>query len=210
LAGHGPPYSYGMSLGKDRRGFEVERSKIIFDDFFRVKEVWFRRRDERGVLSAPQRNLSLERGDSVAVLMHNTDTGRLILVEQFRYPAHADGGWLIETVAGMIDKGESPEEAVRREAFEETGYQVGDLRHLATFYTSPGGSSERIYLYFGEVTDSARTGAGGGLAEEGEAISLREYTPRALADAMAGGEFKDVKTLLAVQWFLGRQGTRDV
>jgi nudix-type nucleoside diphosphatase (YffH/AdpP family) len=195
-----------MSVRKDQRGFEVERSTVILDDFFKVEEVWFRRRNRHGELSDLQRSLCLERGDSVAVLLHNVDTGRVILVDQFRYPAHADGGWIIETVAGMLGKDEAPEDAVRREALEETGYQLDDPQHLATFYTSPGGSSERIYLYFSEVTNASRVGAGGGLPEEGEEIYLREFTERGLADAMAAGEFKDVKTLVAVQWFLGRQG----
>jgi len=189
----------------DRRGFEVESSRVILDDFFKVEEVVFRRRNKDGQLAEPQRNLSLERGDSVAALLHNVDTDRVILVDQFRYPAHASGGWVIETVAGIIDPSETPDDAIRRETLEETGYRLGNIRHLATFYASPGGSSEQIHLYFAEVTNAIRVGAGGGLPQEGEDISLREYSPRALADALAAGEFKDAKTLIAVLWFLGRQ-----
>jgi nudix-type nucleoside diphosphatase (YffH/AdpP family) len=189
----------------DRRGFEVESSKVILDDFFKVEEVVFRRRNKDGELAEPQRNLSLERGDSVAALLHNVDTDRVILVDQFRYPAHANGGWIIETVAGIIDPPETPDDAIRRETLEETGYRLGNIWRLATFYASPGGSSEQIHLYFAEVTNAFRVGAGGGLPQEGEDISLREYSPRALADALAAGEFKDAKTLIAVLWFLGRQ-----
>jgi nudix-type nucleoside diphosphatase (YffH/AdpP family) len=194
-----------MPAAKDQPGFEIERSRVLLDDFFKVDEVWFRRRNRRGELSDPQRSLSLERGDSVAVLLHNIDTGRVILADQFRYPAHADGGWMLEAVAGMLGDNEAPEDAVRREAFEETGYQLDELRHLATFYTSPGGSSERIHLYFAEVGNAARVGPGGGLAEEGEDIALREYTLQGLADAVAAGEFMDAKTLIAVLWFLGQR-----
>src|SRR5690349_1521118 len=105
-----------MSAAEGWRGFEVESSRVLLDDFFKVAEVWFRHRNQRGELTHPQRSLSLERGDSVAVLLHNLDTGRIILVNQFRYPAHADGGWITETVAGMVEGGETPGEAVRREA----------------------------------------------------------------------------------------------
>jgi len=66
----------------DRRGFEVESSRVVLDDFFRVEEVVFRRRNEDGELADPQRSLSLERGDSAAVLLHNVDTDRVILVVQ--------------------------------------------------------------------------------------------------------------------------------
>jgi nudix-type nucleoside diphosphatase (YffH/AdpP family) len=199
-----------MSVEKEQQGFEIERSSVLLDDFFKVEEVWFRRRDRHGELSDPQRSLCLERGDSVAVLLYNTDTRRVILVDQFRYPAYADGGWIIETVAGMLGKDEEPQDAVRREALEETGYRLDALQHLGTFYLSPGGSSERIYLYFSEVTNASHVGAGGGLPEEGEDISLREFTVRGLADAMAAGEFRDAKTLVAVQWFLCKQGIGDV
>ena len=191
----------------DRRGFEVESSRVVLDDFFRVEEVVFRRRNEDGELADPQRSLSLERGDSAAVLLHNVDTDRVILVDQFRYPAHASGGWIVETIAGMVDLNETPDNAIRRETLEETGYRLEDIRHLATFYVSPGGSSEQIHLYFAEVTNAFRVGSGGGLPQEGEDISLREYNPHALADALAAGEFKDAKTLIAVLWFLGRQET---
>lgn len=194
-----------MSVEEDRPGFEVERSRVLLDDFFKVDEVWVRRRNQHGELSDPQRILSLERGHSVAVLLHNLDTDRVILVNQFRYPAHADGGWITETVAGMLDDHEAPEHAARREAFEETGYRLDELRHVATFYTSPGGSSERIYLYLAEVTNASRIGAGGGLADQGEDISLREYTPGDLARAIATGELKDAKTLVAGLWFLGQK-----
>jgi ADP-ribose pyrophosphatase len=136
--------------------------------------------------------------------LRNRDTGRLILVEQVKYPAHAIGGRIIETLAGMVDGDEAPEDAVRREAMEETGYQLGDLRHLSTFYVSPGGSSERIHLYFAEVDDASRTGPGGGLKGEGEDIVLREYSPAELSAALAAGSFMDAKTLIAVMWFLGR------
>jgi len=194
-----------MSAEEDRPGFEVEHSKVLLDDFFKVDEVWVRRRNQRGELSDPQRSLSLERGDSVAVLLYNLDTDRVILVNQFRYPAHAEGGWITETVAGMLNDHEAPEDAVRREAFEETGYRLDELRHVATFYASPGGSSERIYLYLAEVTNASRIGAGGGLAEEGEDISLREYSPTGLARAIATGELRDAKTLVAGLWFLGQK-----
>jgi nudix-type nucleoside diphosphatase (YffH/AdpP family) len=198
-----------MTVAEDQPGFEVEQRRVVVDDFLKLEEVWFRHRNRLGKLSDRRRSLFLERGDAVAVLLHNIDTDRVILIDQFRYPAHADGGWLIETIAGMLEKGEAPEDAVRREAFEETGYQLADMRHVATFYTSPGGSSERIHLYFSEVTNASHVGPGGGLVEEGEDISLHEYSPNDLADAVAAGDIRDGKTLVAVQWFLGRRTAGD-
>lgn len=177
----------------------------MFDDFFRIDEVWVRCRSAQGELAEPRRSLSLERGDSVAALLHNIERDQLILVEQFKYPAHAEGGWIIETLAGMIDGDEAPEDAVRREALEETGYLLGKLHHLSSFYVSPGGSSERVHLFFAEVDDADRVQAGGGLHEEGEDIVVREYSPTQLSSALTAGEFKDAKTLIAVLWFLGRR-----
>ncbi len=114
----------------------------------------------------------LERGDAAAVLLYDQISDEVLLIEQFRIgPAvHDDEAWLIEIVAGMIDPGEEPEETVRREAVEEAGFEPFELHHLGSYYSTPGGSSERIDLYLGLVDRNKPAGDGGGMKHEHEDI----------------------------------------
>src|SRR5438876_2650641 len=109
---------------------------------------------------------------------------------------------MIELPAGIIDVGrnETPEATMQREIMEESGYRVQTLHHVSTFYPSPGGSSERIYLYYASVTPKDRVAAGGGLVESGEDIRRLFLS---VADALAmvvAGEIVDAKTIIALQW----------
>jgi len=114
----------------------------------------------------------LERGDGVAVLLYDRASDEVLLIEQFRVgPAvRDDDAWLIEVVAGMIDPGETAEAAARREAVEEAGFEPFELHHLTRYYSTPGGSSERIDLYLGVVDRNKPVGAGGGMKHEHEDI----------------------------------------
>jgi ADP-ribose pyrophosphatase len=101
----------------------------------------------------------------------------------------------------MIDAGESPDVALRREVEEETGYRVRDLRHIGTFYVSPGGTSERIVLYYTPVSNADHDGKGGGVASEGEDIKVVSMTPAEAAAAVTSGQIQDAKTLIGLMWF---------
>ena len=114
----------------------------------------------------------LERGDAIAMLLYDPDGDEVLLIEQFRIgPAvRGDEPWLIEVVAGMIDEGEDAEAAACREAVEEAGYEPYKVEHLGRYYSTPGGSSERIDLYLGLVDRSKPVGSGGGMEHEHEDI----------------------------------------
>jgi len=183
----------------------VERPSRVFDDVFAIDEAWVSYEKLDGTMSASMRRLVFERGDSVAVLLHDRDRDRVVLVRQFRFPTHAKGpGWVLETVAGVVDDGEAPADTVRREVEEESGYRVHTLEHVSTFYTSPGGSSERIHLYYASVGAGDRVGDGGGVAQEGEDIESVEIAADELPRMIERGEIVDAKTLIAVLWWLRR------
>src|SRR5215469_14969066 len=148
---------------------EIYSRQRVFDRFFKIDEATLRYERFDGNMSPQVTRLNFERGDSVAAVVFNTDTKKVILVNQFKYPSYEKGpGWITEIIAGMIAPHESPEAAVRREIMEETGYHVSHVEHIWTFYVSPGGSSERIILFYAEVTDSCQSGKGGGEVSEGE------------------------------------------
>ncbi len=185
---------------------EIISEKVVFDDRFKVLETRLRFEKFDGQMSPPVRRLTFERGDAAAALLWHRDRQLLLMIEQFRHATFKKGpGWMVETVAGMVKPGEEPEAAMRREIREETGYRVEDLEYIATFYLSPGGSSERIFLYFSEVGDDDLVDKGGGAVGEHEDIRLVEYAKAEMEAALERREIVDAKTLIALQWWLKKQ-----
>jgi nudix-type nucleoside diphosphatase (YffH/AdpP family) len=183
----------------------IDRRNRVFDDFFKIEEAYLRYERFDGTMSPVVRRLNFERGDSVAALLFNSKTKHIVLVNQFKYPTHEKGpGWITETMAGMINEKEDAQSAVRREILEETGYRVRSLEHISTFYLSPGGSSERIILYYAELDDNDKITAGGGLAAENEDITNVELTIEDALEKIENGEIADAKTIIAVYWLQNR------
>jgi ADP-ribose pyrophosphatase len=177
----------------------IHGTRRLFDGFFKLDELTVSHRRYDGATSPEQRFLVFERGDSVAAVIFNRDTGKLVLVEQFRPATLGKGGGdgrIIEAPAGMVGEGESPIDCVVREILEETGYRVTDPQHVATIFASPGSSSERIFIYCAVVGSADREGAGGGLCEEGEDIRIVEMTPHELFEAIGRGEIHDPKLII--------------
>lgn len=181
---------------------EIISKKTAYQrSIFRVDEVELRHEKFNGKMTDPITRLSFERGDSVAALMHNPEQDTIVLVEQFRYPTLENGtGWIVELPAGVIEKNEAPKNTMIREIEEETGYRVHLIHHLFTFFLSPGGTSERIFLYYGRIDPKQRVSKGGGLAAEDENIKTTHVKVDDALKRMHNKEFKDAKTILALQW----------
>ena len=187
----------------------IERKRYILDDFFKVEEAYLQFEQFNGKMSPWVRRLKLERGNSVAVLVFNRVAQKLILISQFRYPTYPNNhGWTIEVIAGTVDPGETPQESARRELQEEIGVNIETFEHIVTFYPSPGGSSEQIFLYYSEVSgEQASYQKTGGLRASGEDIKVVELT---LAEALAKirtGEIVDAKTIIGIYWLESRNNT---
>jgi len=185
----------------------IDSKRLVLDDFFKVEEAQLQHELFNGEMSIPLRRLSLERGNSVAVLVFNLDTQKIILINQFRYPTYKNGhGWVTEIIAGMVDEGEAPEESARRELLEEAGLTISSFEHICDFYPSPGGSSEMIYLYYAEVSGKfAVYGKTGGLAGHGEDIATMEFTLEEVLDKIRTGEIIDAKTIMGIFWLENQQ-----
>jgi nudix-type nucleoside diphosphatase (YffH/AdpP family) len=181
---------------------EIHSRRRIFDGFFKIEEADLAYERFDGTMTPPLKRLVFERGDSVAAIVYHREEKRLLFLRQFRYPTYEKGpGWLTEVVAGMQEHGEPAEVALRREVVEELGYEVAHLEPITTFYVSPGGSSERIILFYAEVNAAGKVGPGGGLVEENEDIVTVSWSPAELAEAVATGQIQDAKTLIGVLWF---------
>ena len=143
-----------------------------------------------------------DRGNGATVLLYDTARGTVLLTRQFRFPVYVNGhpdGMFVETAAGLLDD-DDPETAVRREAAEETGVVIGELERVFDVWTSPGSVTERLHCYAAPYTPGERSGAGGGIAEEGEDIEVLELP---FAEALAwvrDGRIADAKTVLLLQW----------
>ena len=181
---------------------EIFKEAEIFRKYiFRMVEATLRFERYNGQLSEIITRINFERGDAVAAIMHNPADNTIVLIEQFRYPAYykADG-WVIELPAGVVEAGESPDETMKREIEEETGYRAAVIHHLQTFFVSPGGTSERIFLYYARINPNDRVGAGGGLEKENEDIKVMHPTIDEALALMNDKKITDAKTLIGLQW----------
>jgi nudix-type nucleoside diphosphatase (YffH/AdpP family) len=145
-----------------------------------------------------------DHGAGAAILLVDPARQSVILVRQFRpgafFGGHEDG-FLLEVPAGLLDD-DSPETAIAREAMEETGYAVHDLRHLFDTYSSPGTLTERISCFAAHIDTAKRDGKGGGVDGEGEDIEIVEMSIDEAYDLIATGGIVDAKTIMMLQWLM--------
>lgn len=205
--GHDLPDARGRS-GLHRTGLDLDGNPDV-----RVREVevtsdgWhvlrrttfdYRGRDGRWT---PQTRETYDRGNGATVLLYDPTGRTLLLTRQFRFPAYVNGhpdGMLVESAAGLLD-GDSPEEAIRREAAEELGVSIGELTHLFDLYMSPGSVTERVHFYAAPYVPAEVTG-GGGVEEEGEEIEPVVVPYDEALELIADGRIADGKTVILLQW----------
>jgi ADP-ribose pyrophosphatase len=182
---------------------EILEKSIGYDGFFRILRYRLRHRLHNGSWSPVVVRELFDRGHAAAVLPYDPRSDRVILIEQFRIGALETSGdpWLLEIVAGIIEPGESPEEVVRREAIEETGCPIQAIVPICDYFVSPGGASERISLFCGQV-DASRAGGIHGKAEEGEDIRVLVVSADAAIAKMQAGQIQSAAPIIALQWLL--------
>lgn len=143
-----------------------------------------------------------DRGNGAAILLYNREKKTVVLTRQFRMPTYLNGnanGMLIEACAGLLDSLQ-PEEAIRKETEEETGYRVGEVRKVFELYMSPGSVTEILHLFVAPYADNMRETEGGGLAHEQESIEVLEMDFEEAIRMVASGEIRDAKTVLLLQY----------
>ncbi|MGB6537242.1 MAG: NUDIX hydrolase, partial [Xanthobacteraceae bacterium] len=189
------------------RRVDLGQPKRLLDDFFKIDEVLVAHERPDGTMSPKERRLIFERGDAVAIMLYDAEAKSVILVEQFKAPSligrrrddpNTTNGWITEATAGMIDPGETAEQAITRETREETGYEIKSPQLITKFFSSPGGTSERIFLYFAEVRTADKIGKGGGLP--GEDITVLTVPLADLFDRLAKGLIDDPKLAIGAFW----------
>jgi ADP-ribose pyrophosphatase len=166
---------------------KIEKAKLQFERF-------------NGAMSPEITRFRHFRGDAVAVLIFDPITRRVLLINQFRYPVYAKTGegWFLECVAGMSEENESPAEVAKREVSEETGLQLKSVQLLTEYFLAPGGSSDKVILFLGEVEDPQAPLGTYGLLHEGEEIQA-QWVP--LKQALAwvdSGKLSDAKAIIGL------------
>ncbi len=171
-----------------------------YKGFFRIDLCTVRHDTYAGGEIEIQREL-FHRGDAVAVLLYDPQRDQLVMIEQFRIGAidDPDGPWLLEIVAGVVEANESITDVAKRECQEEAGIAVHHLEPIHSFYSSPGGCSEKIHV-FCALVDSEQASGIHGLDEEGEDIRVRVIDFAELHDLLAAGRINSAIPLVAVQW----------
>lgn len=178
---------------------EVIKDKILSDNYFILRNITYDLTRKNGDVIRHKREV-YDRGNGATILLYNPDKKSVVLIRQFRVATWVNGnqdGRLIETCAGLLDDDE-PEVCIRKEAVEETGYAVGEVRKVFELYMSPGGVTEIVHFFVARYDDSIRANNGGGV--EDEDIEVLEI-PFAEALAMVkSGEIRDGKAVILLQY----------
>ena len=191
---------------------DVRKVETLYNGFFKMEKYILRHQQFAGGWGAEITREIFERGHAVAVLPYDPVTDEVILIEQFRPGAFAAmenspwfdetaSPWILETVAGMIDTDETPEEVAVRETQEETGAQISALIPMCHYLVSPGGCTESVLVYAGRI-DSQTVSGFHGLDDEGE--DIRPFAVP-LSDAyqrIASGRIINGLTIIALQWLM--------
>jgi len=179
----------------------VTRVRLLSDNWYRLHTTDFDLQAADGSWTSQSRE-TYDRGNGATILLHDVARRTVLLTAQFRYPAYVNGhpdGVLIEAAAGLLDD-DDPETAIRREAIEETGHRVGEVTHVFDAFMSPGSVTERLHFYAAPYDAATREHAGGGLADEGEHITLVELGIDEALDLVDAGGIIDAKTIMLLQW----------
>jgi nudix-type nucleoside diphosphatase (YffH/AdpP family) len=142
-----------------------------------------------------------DHGHGIGVLPHDASRGTVLLVRQFRLPPYLSGtnGMMIEACAGLLDGDEKPEACALREAEEELGYRIRNLKPLGRVWATPGAITESLYLYLADYSAADRIGKGGGKQGEDEDVEVLEVTLGEAMRRVATGEIADAKTIILLQ-----------
>ncbi|MDG9881397.1 NUDIX domain-containing protein [Pseudomonas sp. GD04058] len=180
---------------------EIVQRDTCFQGFYRLDRVRLRHELFAGGMGREISRELFVRHDAVCVLPYDPQRDEVVLIEQFRVGAlgKTANPWLVELVAGLIDKDEQPEEVAHREAQEEAGLTFSALWPMTRYFPSPGGSDELVHLYLGRCSSE---GAGGlhGLEDEGEDIRVRVWAFEDALQAVRDGLIANAASIIALQW----------
>jgi nudix-type nucleoside diphosphatase (YffH/AdpP family) len=178
----------------------VKDVRLLSDNWYTLKTTTFEWRRRDGTWQTQQRE-TYDRGNAAVILPYSVKRRTVVLIKQFRYPAFVNGydELMIEAAAGLLDD-ESPENRIRAEAGEETGYRLRDVRKIFESFMSPGSVTEKLHFFVAEYEPDMKIGDGGGLRDEGEDIEVIEPTIDEALAMIVDGRIVDGKTIMLLQY----------
>jgi GDP-mannose pyrophosphatase NudK len=177
----------------------VVRTELLSNNWYTLNKITYEYKDRKGVWQTRTRE-AYDRGNGATILLYNKQNSTVILTNQFRLPTFINGnesGMLIETCAGLLDL-DQPEDCIRRETEEETGYKISQVKKIFEAYMSPGSVTEKLYFFVAEYSKEMKQNDGGGI--DGEDIDVLEMKFSEAWSMMEKGEIKDGKTIMLLQY----------
>lgn len=177
------------------------QTTVLSDNWYTLRKVTYEFLGRDGQWQTHSRE-AYDRGNGATILLYNKAKQTVILTRQFRMPTYLNGnadGYMIETCAGLLDK-DNPEDCIRKETEEETGYKITSVQKAFEAYMSPGSVTEILYFFTAEYTKAMKVSDGGGLAEETENIEVMEMPFTKALQMVKSGEIKDAKTIMLLQY----------
>lgn len=180
----------------------VHAHKREYMNFFAMEEMDLQFRRFDGAMSpVVNRGVSMI-GQAAVVLPYDPVLDAVLLIEQFRtapFFMGAKNPWMWEPPAGLIDPGETPEQAARREAKEEAGLTVGHVDYVGGLYSSSGAVGEIVHCFVG-LADISNVEGGGGVPGEGEDIRSKVMSFHDFMDGVDGNTFVDMPLVTTALW----------
>ncbi|QRR02699.1 GDP-mannose pyrophosphatase NudK [Dyadobacter sandarakinus] len=179
----------------------IVSEEILSDNWYTLRKYTFDYRKADGSWERQARE-AYDRGNGAAILLYNSEKKTVILTRQFRIPTYTNGnetGMLIEACAGLLDR-DNPEECIRRETEEETGYRLTSVKKIFEAYMSPGSVTEILHYFVAEYSDDMKISQGGGHEDEQEHIEVLELPFSQAVNMVSNGEIRDAKTIMLIQY----------
>ena len=183
------------------KNFKIVEKKLLSDNWYKLYKYTFEFTDEAGK-TYQQRREAYDRGNGAVILLYSRANKTIILTRQFRLPTFVNGnpdGMMIEACAGLLDE-DNPEDCIRRETEEETGYRIEHVHKIYEAYTSPGSVTEILHFFTGEYSSNQKVTEGGGVDHEQENIEVLELNFDKAFNMIQTGEIRDAKTIMLLQY----------
>ena len=180
---------------------KILKTDILSDNWYVLKKVTYEYSKKDGTKLTQSRE-AYDRGNGATILLYNQQQQTVILTKQFRLPTFINGnedGMMIEACAGLLDK-DNPEDCIKRETEEETGYKITDVKKVFEAYMSPGSVTEILYFFIAEYSKDMKVNEGGGVEHEEENIEVLELNVNDALRMIGTGEIKDAKTIMLLQY----------
>ena len=179
---------------------KIVSTEILSDNWYVLRKITYEYLKNNGTWETLSRE-AYDRGNAATILLYNTKLKTVVLTRQFRMPTFINGnssGLLIEACAGLLDN-DNPEDCIKRETEEETGYNISEMQKIFEVYMSPGSVTEMLHFFIAAYSNDMKVHEGGGLDHEQEDIEVLELPFDKALLMIDTGEIKDAKTIMLLQ-----------